>query len=87
MLGNNKSADAYEHDQGREGNGAFVRSQHLAAVGAFVEAALGHKDGVVVALAEDERCQYNINYIKLYVQQPHDAQNPYPADGHRHEGQ
>ena len=87
MLGKYQGADAYEHNQCRQGNRAFVCCQHLAAMLAFVQASLGDKDGIVVALTEDERCQYHIHQIELYAQYCHDAQNPYPADGHGQECQ
>ena len=87
MPGKDQRSDADEHDQGREGNGTLVGGQHLTAMPALVEAALGHEDGVVVALTKDEGGQDDVDQIELDAQQGHDAQDPYPTDSHGQEGE
>ena len=43
------------------------------------------EDGIVIALAEDECSQDNVDDIELHPQHLHDAQYPYPAHSQRQE--
>ena len=85
MLGEQQSADADEHDQCRDYDTVLVRSEYLATVCEFIRQSLGHEDGVVVALAGNERGQYHIDNVELYTQHSHYSQYPDPAESHRHE--
>ncbi len=80
-----QGTDADEHDQGGDDDGVLVGSQHLAAVGILVHCPFRHEDGVVVALAEDEGGEDDVDDVELHSAQCHDAQYPQPAHRHRHE--
>ena len=80
-------ADADKHDQGREDDAVLIGGEHLPTVGIFVTGSLGHEDGIVITLSEDESGQDDVYDIKLDTQKSHQSQNPNPADGHRKEGE
>ena len=86
MTARDECADADEHDEGREDDASFVGGEDRLSVHIFRDAAFGDEDGVVVALAEDEGGQNDVDDVELDAEQRHDAQNPYPADSHRDEG-
>ena len=77
-----EGADADKHDECRDDDAVFVGCYHLFTIGIFILATLGHEDGVVITLTEDEGCEYHIHNVKFYAKQCHDSQNPYPT--HRH---
>ena len=79
-------AHADKHDGGREGDAVFVGGQRSASVGVFVNQPLGHEDGVVVALAEDERGQDDVDDVELHVEDAHQPKNPDPAERQRDKG-
>ena len=86
MAGENECADANEHDECRQDYAAFVGGEEWLPMHIFRDTALGHKDGIVVALSEDEGRKDDVDNVKLDAQNSQDAQNPYPADCHRNEG-
>ena len=86
VLGKDECTDADEHDDSRDDDAVLIGSEHLAPVSIFILASLCHKDGVVVALSEDEGGENDVHHIELNIQQCHHAEDPYPADCHREEG-
>ena len=87
MTGYDQRTNTNEHDTGRQEDGPAIGGQHGSMVLVLIKSALGHEDGIVVALAEDKGAQDDIDDIKLDAQQRHDTQNPQPADGHGQERQ
>src|SRR5574344_1027574 len=86
MFRNDQGANAYEHNQGGLEYAAFVRCQNRFSECIFMLASLGHEDGIIVSLSENECCKYYVDYVELDAQQGHDSENPYPAHCHREEG-
>ena len=68
MLGEDERTNANEHDESREDDALLVAGEHRTSVGILILAALGHKDGVVVALSKDERGKDDVHHIKVDVQ-------------------
>ena len=87
MLGHNQRTHADKHDQGRDDDAVLIRRKQFLAVGKLVDQSVGDKDGIVVALTEDECRQNHIDDVELHVAERHDTQDPYPAYGHRQECQ
>ena len=87
MFGEDERADADEHEDAREDDAVAVVLQHPLAIGVFVEQPFRDEDGIVVALAEDEGGQDDVDNIKFDAAQVHDAQDPGPAHRQRQEGQ
>ena len=85
MTGYDEGANTNEHDKRREDDGPAIGGQHGTMVLVLIKGTFGHEDGIVVALAEDEGAQDDIDDIKLDAQQGHDTQDPQPADGHGEE--
>ena len=82
MSGYNERAHADKHDQCGQENASLVGSKEPTAISILVLTPLCHKDGVVIALAENKRGEDHVNDVEVDVQQPHDTKNPDPA--HRH---
>ena len=87
MTGYDEGTDANEHDERREEDSPSIGGEHRTMVLVLIERALCHEYGVVVSLAENEGCQDNVDQIKLDSHQGHDAQDPYPTDGHGQESE
>ena len=73
MTGYDQRTNTNEHDTGRQEDGPAIGGQHGSMVLVLIKSALGHKDGIVVALAKDEGAQDDIDDIKLDAQQGHDT--------------
>ena len=86
MFGKDECADADEHYQCGKDDAALVWREDRTFVYVFRDAAFRHENGVVVALAEDECGKDDVDDVELDAQNGHNAQNPYPADCHRYEG-
>ena len=87
MLGKDQGTDADKHKDTAEDDTVAVVFQHPLAVGIFVEQPFCDINGVVIALAEDECRQDDVDDVELDAAQMHDAQNPGPAHRQRQEGQ
>jgi len=85
MTGYDERTDTNEHDTSRQEDGTTIGGQHRPTVGVLIDSTLGHEDGIVVALSKDKGAQDDVDDIKLYAQQRHNAQDPQPADGHGEE--
>ena len=85
MACHDQCPDTDEHDQCRQDDRVLVRRQHLPSVSILVHGPLGHEDGIVVALPEDERGKDDVDDVELHSAQRHDAQYPQPAHSHRYE--
>ena len=73
MTGYDEGANTNEHDKRREDDGPAIGGQHGTMVLVLIKGTFGHEDGIVVALAEDEGAQDDIDDIKLDAQQCHDT--------------
>lgn len=69
MTGRDEGADTNKHNQCRHKYGTAIRSQHWPSMRVLIDGALGHEDGVVVALTEDKRAQDDIDDIELNAQE------------------
>ena len=71
MAGQNQRTDADKHDDSREDDAAAVALQTAAACGVLIDQSLGDKDGIVIALTEDEGSQDDVDDVELDAQQLH----------------
>ena len=87
VFGEDEDADADEHEGGGDDDAAAVTAEALLAVGVFVHETLGDEDGVVVALAEDEGGEDDVDNVEFDSGELHHAEYPQPADGEGNEGE
>ena len=79
-------AYANEHNQGGLQNAMLVGFEYRSAESVFTLAALGHENGVIVPLPENESGQYDIDYVEFDAEKAHYAEYPHPAHSHREKG-
>ena len=87
MLGQHQGSYADEHYHGRMEHAVLVGGKTFLPVGIFIHKTFGDEDRVVVALAEDEGGEDDVDDVEADVQQAHQSKDPEPADSQREEGQ
>ena len=73
MTGYDEGTDTNEHDERREDDRTTIGGEHGTMVLVLIDRALGHEDGIVVTLTEDEGAQDDVDDVELDAQQGHDT--------------
>ena len=85
MLRHRESADADEHNEGRQHHGILERAQDLLPRRILVHQPFRDEDGIVVPLAENEGREDDIDDVELDAEQAHRPEDPKPAHRQRQE--